>query len=637
MQFFQNYIAKFDIPASEKEQQLEENLLSNHHLYLNLITYLAPAFPKVNQAQIDSLSLGSYLYFRFLLYFDSLIDTPRHEKDKLGDLNQMSIGFEFYEKSIRELSSIYKGDSPFWIYFRKLKADYYKTLVLEKTISKKKGQFSEELFQQIAMGKSSMSFASVYSLEILNGPSVHFNTLQECLKSLHVGLQYIDDIDDFLIDIKQSQWTYPLYLVQEYLKENGLIIHDPSILHKYLYLSGIAQNQIQLAKVQFIKSSSLAEIAGLSCFVQYLEKQIDMCQIYLNEIEQLIHKTKIKSSKSDQFFAENTLEKSKKYALSYLEKNLNDTFEWPDFLTSAGLSTTWTTAYVGMQIAEVNSQHPFLIQVLEKVGRNSTHSFNEKMVQDGDSTNFLVGFHQTSTAVVDKELVEKWLLFMNHDGGWVTYRNEEELRVRLELSKFTSMSGWTAAHSCVTAAAAYVLSTIPSLKPQYEKTCQYLISKLSNKSYWESYWWTSDVYATSFAVLALSAYKDNRGICEKPLNWLISQQHPNGYWINPINERPDALYSALALKALLLANSQANQMSIKKGAEWLMKTQTNDGSWQTNRVLRIPATHIIHPNSKSKWRNSSFGVNTIVDDHNRFFTTSTVLNFLHNYSIHQSL
>jgi hypothetical protein len=160
MQFFQNYIAKLDISASEKEQLLDANLLSNHHLYLNLITYLAPAFPKVNQDQIDSLSLGSYLYFRFLLYFDSLIDNPSQEKDKLGDLNQMSIGFEFYEKSIRELSFNYKEDSPFWNYFIKLKADYYNTLVLEKTISKKKERFSEELFHKIAIGKSSMSFAS---------------------------------------------------------------------------------------------------------------------------------------------------------------------------------------------------------------------------------------------------------------------------------------------------------------------------------------------------------------------------------------------------------------------------------------------------------------------------------------------
>jgi squalene cyclase len=259
------------------------------------------------------------------------------------------------------------------------------------------------------------------------------------------------------------------------------------------------------------------------------------------------------------------------------------------------------------------------------------------MVQDGDSTNFLVGFHQTATASLDKELIENWLLFMNHDGGWVTYRNEDEVRLRLELSKFTSVAGWTASHSCVTAAAAYVLSTIPSLKSTYEKTCEYLISKLSNKTYWKSYWRTSDIYATSFAILALSANKENWRICEKPLDWLLSQQDQTGYWSNPFNELPDALYTALALKALIVANFQANHMSIKKGAEWLLKTQTNDGSWQTNRVLRIPATHIIHPDSKSSWRKSSFGVNNIVEDHNRFFTTSTVFNFLHNYSSYQLL
>ncbi len=55
-----------------------------------------------------------------------------------------------------------------------------------------------------------------------------------------------------------------------------------------------------------------------------------------------------------------------------------------------------------------------------------------------------------------------------------------------------------------------------------------------------------------------------------------------------------------------------------------------DGSWQSQRILRIPAPDVHEPNQVTKWRKSAFGVNTLTDDHNRIFTTATVINALYH-------
>jgi hypothetical protein len=94
----------------------------------------------------------------------------------------------------------------------------------------------------------------------------------------------------------------------------------------------------------------------------------------------------------------------------------------------------------------------------------------------------------------------------------------------------------------------------------------------------------------------------------------------------------NAFYTALAIKSLIAYDAMSFQDSISKGVKWLLAHQTEDGSWQTNRILRIPATDVLYPSTVKRWRKSSFGVNCIIDDHNRVFTTSTVLNALHHYS-----
>jgi hypothetical protein len=101
------------------------------------------------------------------------------------------------------------------------------------------------------------------------------------------------------------------------------------------------------------------------------------------------------------------------------------------------------------------------------------------------------------------------------------------------------------------------------------------------------------------------------------INMLKKFQHKNGGWCTYIDETTLRNYDN---------DKYAHQVEL--GIKFLLNNQKTDGSWKSGRILTIPQTDIIDNEQIQKWRKSSFGVNIIVDDHKRIFTTVTVLKTL---------
>lgn len=628
MKIFKDYVESLVLPQQIQEEILDQETFNSHYLYLSLIPYLSPAYPETTIFQREQLNFGSYLYFRFLLLFDNAMDTVSEEQSKLATFQKLNTGFVFFEKSIRTLTELYGDNENFWDSFAKMKQQYFETVVLEKKISAKKQAFDRELFEKLAIGKSAVCLTTVYAMGVLNGSDTNQEALIDCLKELHIALQYLDDVDDFKQDIHEGQWTYPQYLVEQFLIQQQIVVTESKILHKYLYLSGIAQELIRRAENHITKSIELANESNLKEFAQYLEKRRGACDFHWNEIENLLSKTKMKSLQSTDIKIVNSIEEGIMSGIDYIRTHLNEKTQWSDFLTSAGQATTWTSAYVGLNLAEIDVDFPELGVVYEHLMSEDSLSFNKSIIQDGDSTNFVIGFGQALTGEIPTTHQKKWLQFMNKDGSWCTYINEKSLRERLELGNDISVKGWLLPHTCVTAAAAYMLASIPELQNEYNTTCQYLIRQLDSQNFLASYWWTSNVYATAWGMMAFSKHNQYANQNLHLGKWMIEQQNSSGAWLNSYTEECSSLYTALAVKALILCNNPDFDLAIEKGIDWLLKNQTTDGSWQTNRILRIPATDVLNPMEVRHWRKSSFGVNCVVDDHNRLFTTSTVLNVL---------
>ena len=405
-------------------------------------------------------------------------------------------------------------------------------------------------------------------------------------------------------------------------------VKDTATKHKHLYLSNIATDLFNRAITHFQNATDISKSLELIELENYLKEQINFVNFHIREIEFLKTKAIISSQKSNEFLKKQTIAQAILGGIKFLEKNKNEDDTWTDFMTSMGMGKAWITNYVGFQLAESHPNNPLINHLKNRILSNSESflSYNSDIIQDGDSTNFLVGFLSELDSL-SPELTRGWYKFFDAEsGGWTTYLNGRKLKELLSLEEDISIDGWLSPKVCVSAVSAYVLSKNIDSK-EYRKTCQYLLNN-KTESYWDSYWWTSPVYATSFSILALSKSNEFYPNCDEPARWLANIQEKDGYWQNPIGKIPSSFYTALALKALFVFDKNQFHNQIKIGLNWLLKNQTLDGSWLTNRILQIPATNIIEPKDVHIWRNSSFGVNCLSDDFNRNFTTSTVVNCL---------
>jgi geranylgeranyl pyrophosphate synthase len=607
-------------------------LVSKHrenYFYRQLVPFLVEAYPGIEYPKATDLGQCALGYFRVLLIIDNLIDS----KDDIGRQSKILFeAVELHELVIRQLCRLINAQSSevsneFWTHFDQLKKPYVQTVLSEKEFSITQENFSEQSFEKLAYGKSAICGAIVHGLQALCPTKANILKIEKILEHIHIAFQYLDDIADFKKDIDEHQWTYPQVLLRSYFEQQSLNVEDAATRYKYLFLSGIAQDLVQKAVQHYEQATTLAHDLTLLELKQYLEKQKEAALFYEKEISYLLEKTNQKARKSNTFKADNTLTNTIENSIKYLTQQAEEGF-WTDFMTSAGRGKTWISGYVGWQLAQFGFEIPLLKKVLLNLSNEG--AYNEQVLQDADSTTFLVGFHQMLNGVVPSHLTQNWLNFQNQEGSWATYRDEATLRKTLDLDAEIGVHGWLSGHCCVSAAAALVLSQMPDTADAYQKTVDYLIASAKNDSL-SSYWWTSDVYTQAFTLLALCKKKGNLKIKDKLVKAIIEQQTGSSCWLNPADGLPNAFYTALALKAILAHNPQNQQLEIEGAAKWLQNHQTTDGSWQTSRILRIPATDVLNPATVTTWRNSSFGVNALSDDYNRVFTTATVVNALSEY------
>lgn len=358
----------------------------------------------------------------------------------------------------------------------------------------------------------------------------------------------------------------------------------------------------------------------------------------------MIEKTKRKYTKSNEQLFFNKISHVSRHEIKvsidrsteYLIQNLGQDNLWSDFVTTAGTSKYWVSSYVSYHLLSAGINISNLQKVLDTLAAEAAAaSFNKQVPDDGDSMNFLVGVLNHLKPEMDNALVNRWICFQNDDGGWVTYRNEELLRSSLNISKDIALSGWTGAVPCVSAAAGVILKSLSGTEEQLAKTRHYLANEQNPDGSWKSYWWTSPLYATSWAVRSL---KDDAGylnVYQKGIDWILNTQCDTGAWHDTFLNEPNPFFTSMALAALLDCNEPRCVEAINAGVEWLLSKQCSDGSWLSSKILAIPATDITDHTKVEKWRKSSFGVNVLVDDDNRVFTTATALNVLHHFNLMQ--
>lgn len=279
----QRFINATALPAALKEELAGDQILGHHALHLNLPAWLAPVFGGVVPEKLEALALSSYLYFRFMLVVDSLIDglnaggagaQLRPAAGPVDPAERLLTYCHLFEHSVRGLATLFPAGDPFWADLDSCKRQFAASDQLEKALSAAHSGFTQAVFEQLAADKAAVCNAVVYALSRLSRNPAPVAALLRCLHHLHVALQCMDDVADFVPDWQLGQYTYAHALVEQYLLSLPLDVSalDAAQVRPFLYTSGVATQLYELAEQHFDAALVISRSFGLDSLTGLLEQ-----------------------------------------------------------------------------------------------------------------------------------------------------------------------------------------------------------------------------------------------------------------------------------------------------------------------------------------------------------------------------
>lgn len=306
----------------------------------------------------------------------------------------------------------------------------------------------------------------------------------------------------------------------------------------------------------------------------------------------------------------NSIDVAIQKATEFVLSNRNEDGMWYNFLTRHhGESADWVSSFTGLNLLDSGINQKELTTTAESVLRrqreNGGFSYNHKIVPDADSTAFAIRFLSHFGYRSELDMARKFLEEHQHsDGGFRTYQ-EQSIRNYARIPPEMSVEGWCSSTPDITASA--LLTNLDN-----DVAVQFLLDTQQEDGRWNSYWWTSDIYATTHSLEALSRFGYDDQV-KKANEWIVQDN-------DALNV---AFYLALSIQALV--RNKKDYEIAKSRVGKLLSSQREDGSWDTTPILQFPLPSNIQPwHDSDRWREDA-------RDQNRIFTTSSCIKALSGY------
>jgi hypothetical protein len=292
-------------------------------------------------------------------------------------------------------------------------------------------------------------------------------------------------------------------------------------------------------------------------------------------------------------------------ATSFLLRQRNAAGWWLDFDNPrAHASDVWVTAYTAHALAQVGDEAvarqtwDLLADRLALQPR--AWGWNVVLPPDADSTAWSLRLAQTLQVELPAAPLDFIREVQGADGGIASYGGRFFDR---------PVEGWSAAHTCVTAAVSFI-------QPMRDRTVPYLRNQQTQDGFWTGYWWPDEHYATTLSILSLTD-PDDGPRRRRAGAWLQASLGRDGFASSRVDSRPSPFLTALALEGLL-AGLEADPRGT---LWWLLDEQRRDGSWPASAFIQFPEPGDVTPHGREDL--------VFLRDHRRIFTTATVLRALH--------
>ena len=321
---------------------------------------------------------------------------------------------------------------------------------------------------------------------------------------------------------------------------------------------------------------------------------------------------------------------------SFLCRNTEPMGGWADFSTHrSGPSTSWLSAYVLIQAKEILPSQVTLTAIARLLAEkkpNGSWGFSQITPGDCDSTLHVI-YVLRLYGINIKDYITSLSYVFRHcfEGGFRTYSEEDEINLYRGQSSVHGFKGWMTAHNCVSSVALDFFTRFSDEGAQghSKQLTDYFYNRYSGKELWPAYWWRSNYFVASRVARSFLFSNDRRArlIANSVLETIASDWDHRGFWDNGIDKGLPCLVSTGLNTCTLMLETKYSDI-IAATADWLVRNQWADGSWESKPILQIPPPDVEHPETYDGWRMEGVGVGSSSADKNRIYTTATVLGAL---------
>ncbi|MBI5186770.1 MAG: squalene--hopene cyclase [Nitrospinae bacterium] len=226
---------------------------------------------------------------------------------------------------------------------------------------------------------------------------------------------------------------------------------------------------------------------------------------------------------------------------------------------------------------------------------------NEHYPDNDDTAEVLRALNRISFPDQEKAKKEidrgfRWLMSMqSKNGGWGAFDKDNTKKILNEIPFADLESLLDPPTSDVTARILWMLGDLSYGKeyPPANAAISFLKRNQEYDGAWYGRWGVNYVYGTFLALVGLESIGEdmNQGYIQKAVNWLKVHQNADGGWGETCESYRDpglrgkgnstASQTAWAILGLLAAG-EGDSSFVRRGVDYLLKTQNEDGAWDEN-------------------------------------------------------
>ena len=643
--FYRYKKESIQLPASLDEVIFQEPFFTGEQ-YLFFPYYFRKAFGDPSVEFINRLCISGYLYFRYLLCMDSLIDNDNSEQDKQFAPASLLIlrAHVYHEESIKLLSSLIASKSPFWKAWKKRNGEFYNAMLIDK---KYDPEMDFSVYKDLSAGKCSFLKATIDAYYYKRSPKD--KKLYEALKSsfdlLSVGRCLQDDLEDFKKDLVHKKNNFGHVMFNQWRRETGrpFDVNEPATMEKYFFSSGIAEKMMEKSKMCF--NLAIEAVEGfrdiLPEYIRHLEAFRNKSILVKLNIEAYRVIKLIENIKVPVFHKYDTIPQSISCAEAYIRKMQNAEGSWKDVSNKFGLSDVWTTGYIAMNLKQSDPAFRRAAHFLSANRQFGLWAWNKDWVPDFDSTTCSLSVLNKANYKIGNSL-KTWFEGQTVAGGFSTYRISDKLLISyLGIRNNLYINEWSKEQICVSALAYYFLTGLKK-NVLYEKEIKnlrrFLINAVTKDGIWEPYWWTSVIYPTTYIIKGMLKEKiaGDRKIIHKAVKSLVARQCPDGSFRCDYLHTKNVFYTSLILDTLCrdkeLFKMYAKQ--VEKMKTWILDKQYEDGSFENSNFMLYQYSSSASDKKENSYKiSNASGAGSITGDIAGLYSTVSAYKALTNYEL----